>query len=199
MKLITGLGNPGEKYAHTRHNIGFMVVDRFIRDRLPLAPSLDAWKIMKSFEGNICKLNDLIVLKPETFMNRSGFAIQKVSSYYKIPLSEIWVVYDDIDLPLGKVRIRIGGASAGHRGIESILEHLGKSEFIRFRLGIGRGKMEHVKTMDQNLHRKDIEQYVISPFRDTEAGELKKLIKNGVEALEIALTKGIEAAMNRFN
>lgn len=199
MKLIVGLGNPGDKFQYTRHNIGFMVADKLVKDRLPLAPSINAWKDEQKFEGQICRLNDCIVLKPQTFMNSSGMAVCYTINYFKIKPEDVWVIHDDIDLPLGKVRIRRGGASAGHHGIDSIMKNLHYENFIRFRLGIGRGKLEIKRTADQNLHRRGVEKYVLSLFRDNEAGEVKKLIKNAVEALELALDKGIEKAMNRFN
>lgn len=199
MKLIIGLGNPGGKFEYTRHNIGFMVVDKFVKDKLPLMPSLTAWKKSNTYNAMISKLHDVIVAKPQTFMNLSGLSVSKLANFYKVSVNDIWVVHDDIDLPLGKIRIRIGGASAGHHGIESLLRELGKPEFVRFRLGIGKGKLEINKTADQNLHRQDVERFVVSKFSDHEGGEVKHLVKRGVEALEIAMDDGIEAAMNRFN
>ncbi|OGG14835.1 aminoacyl-tRNA hydrolase [Candidatus Gottesmanbacteria bacterium RIFCSPHIGHO2_01_FULL_39_10] len=199
MKLIVGLGNPGEKYQYTRHNIGFMVVEKFVKDRLPLAPSLNAWKSEKKLSTEICKLKDCIVIKPQTFMNLSGMAVVRISSFYKIKNEDIFVVHDDIDLPLGKIRIRKGGASAGHRGIDSIIKNIGSDNFVRFRLGIGRGKLNVNRTTDQNLHRRDVEKYVVSLFNEHEGSEVKHLVKNASEALEIVLDKGMEKAMNRFN
>jgi len=108
-------------------------------------------------------------------------------------------VHDDIDLPLGKIRIRKGGGSAGHNGVESIIKNLKTSDFVRFRLGIGRGKLNLQQTMDNNLHRREIERYVLSPFRDSEGSALRFLIKQSIKAIELSLQKGIEAAMNRFN
>ncbi len=199
MKLIVGLGNPGEKFLYTRHNIGFMVVERFVKDKLSLLPSLKAWKSDEKFSAQICKVKDLLIVKPQTYMNLSGVTVSRLMNFYKIDLSDILVVHDDIDLPLGKIRIRKGGASAGHHGIESIMKELGKSEFIRLRLGIGRGKLNVTRSSGQNLHRRDVEKFVVSLFHDTEAGEVKHLIKNAVEALEITLDKGVEKGMNRFN
>lgn len=199
MKLIVGLGNPGGKFTYTRHNIGFMVADKFVKDKLSLLPSLKAWKKEEKFHADIYRGDDFIVIKPQTYMNLSGASVAKASHFFKIEVSDIWVVHDDIDLPIGKIRIRKGGASAGHRGIDSIMRELGKSEFIRFRLGIGKGKLDLVKTADKNLHRQDVEKFVVSPFRDSEGGDVKHLIKRAVEALEIALDRGMEKAMNRFN
>lgn len=199
MKLIVGLGNPGDKYQYTRHNIGFMSVEKFIKDRLPSAVTKNAWKDEEKFSGKICKLEDCIVVKPQTYMNRSGISVLSLVNFYKINLEDIWVVHDDIDLPLGKIRIRKGGGSAGHNGIESIIANLHSPDFVRFRLGIGRGKLDREHTADHNLHRREVEKYVLSLFRDSEASDVKHLIKSAVEAFEIALKDGIEKAMNRFN
>lgn len=199
MKLIVGLGNPGGKFEYTRHNIGFMVVERLVKDKFSLLPSLKAWKMEKQYPAQLCKKDDLIVMKPLSFMNLSGLAVKRVMDFYKIKIDSLWVIHDDIDLPIGKIRIRKGGASAGHHGIDSIIKNLNDDDFVRFRLGIGRGKLDKPRGEGHNLHRHEVEKFVVSPFRDNEGGEVKKLIKNAVEALEITLDKGIEKAMNRFN
>lgn len=199
MKLIVGLGNPGDKYVFTRHNIGFMVVDRLVKDKLSLHESLKAWKKEKKFLSEVCKTDHFIAIKPQTYMNLAGLAVVKTANFYKINSSDIWVVHDDIDLPLGKIRIRQGGASAGHHGIDSIIKNIKSDNFVRFRLGIGRGKLDKPRGEGHNLHRHEVEKFVVSKFRDNEGGDVKKLIKNAVEALEIALDKSIEKAMNRFN
>lgn len=199
MKLIVGLGNPGGKFEYTRHNIGFMVVERLVKDRFSLLPSLKAWKSEEKFLSEVCKTDDYIVAKPQTYMNLAGLAVVKLANFYKVNTSDILVIHDDIDLPIGKIRIRVGGASAGHHGIDSIIKNLGKSNFVRIRLGIGRGKLDKPHGEGHNLHRHEVEKFVVSKFRDNEGGDVKKLIKNAVEAVEIALDKGIEKAMNRFN
>lgn len=200
MKLIVGLGNFDEKYTYTRHNIGFMVVEKLNKELLPLAKSEKAWRKEIKFTSAISKINnELLLVKPHTYMNRSGFAVQGIMQFYKITLADVWVVHDDIDLPLGKIRIRRGGGSGGHNGVESIIAQLGSPDFLRFRLGIGRGKLDLPHTADHNLHRQDIEKFVLAPFRENEAGDVKKLIKNAVTAITTTLDKGIEATMNRFN
>lgn len=200
MKLIVGLGNPGGKFTYTRHNVGFMVAEKFVKEKLSLLPSLKAWKKEDKFKSEICLIRDeAVVIKPQTYMNLSGQAVSIVAHYYKIKTGDIWIVHDDIDLPLGKIRIRRGGASAGHHGIESIIRDLGAAETVRFRLGIGQGKLDREHTADHNLHRQDVEKFVVSLFKDNEAGELKKMIKKATEALESALEKGLEKTMNRFN
>lgn len=199
MKLIVGLGNPGGKFEYTRHNIGFMVVDKLVKHKLSLFPSIKAWKKEEKFLAEICKSENFIVVKPQNYMNLAGLSVSKLAKFYKIVQADIWVIHDDIDLPLGKIRIRQGGASAGHHGIESIIKEIGTSDFLRFRLGIGKGKLDKPHTADHNLHRREVEKFVVSPFRDSEGGEVKKLIKNAVEAVEIVLDKGLDVAMNRFN
>lgn len=197
MLLIVGLGNPGTKYDSTRHNIGFMVVDQVVKD---LAEVDKTWHLDKDVNAYVYKTGDLVFVKPQTFMNASGFAVSKLVQFYKIEVSHIWVIHDDIDLPLGKIRIRAGGASAGHHGIESILRALsGKDEFVRFRLGVGRGKLEEKKHSDQNLGRHAVEKYVVSRFTTHEEGEVRKLIKHAAKAVEIAFHKGFDQAMNQFN
>ena len=197
MNLIVGLGNPGTKYASTRHNIGFMVVDHVVKH---LDEMKKPWDKNSTFQSFVCKLGDLVFVKPQTFMNASGVAVKKLIDFYKIDISHVWVVHDDIDLPLGKVRIRMGGGSAGHHGIESIMRELGnKDGFVRFRLGVGKGLLDEKKPAAQNLHRHAVEKYVVSLFTTHEEGEVRKMIKNTTKAIEIALHKGLDSAMNQYN
>ena len=197
MLLIVGLGNPGSKYASTRHNIGFMVVDHVVKH---LDEMKKPWENNNTFQAAVCKLGDLVFAKPQTFMNASGFSVKKLIDFYKIDIEHLWVINDDIDLPLGKIRIRKGGASAGHHGIESIMRELGgKDGFVRFRLGVGRGLLDEKKPVAQNLHRHAIEKYVVSRFTTHEEGEVRKLIKHAAKAVEIALHKGLDSAMNQYN
>lgn len=197
MNLIVGLGNPGPKYESTRHNIGFVVVDHVVK---LLSEVRKSWEMNTTFRAEICKLADLVFAKPQTFMNASGFSVRKLMDFYKIDIDHLWVVHDDIDLPIGKIRIRKGGASAGHHGIESIIRELGsKDGFIRFRLGVGRGLLDEKKPASQNLHRHAVEKYVISPFTTHEEGKVRKLIKHASKAIELALHKGMDRAMNQYN
>lgn len=200
MRIIVGLGNPGNKYQYSRHNVGFMVVEKLAKELLPVGRSEKAWKDEAKFSALLCKIDaNLMFIKPQTYMNRSGSAVVSIINYYKIAPSSVWVIHDDIDLPLGKIRIRIGGGTGGHNGVESIINNLHNADFARFRLGIGKGKLNLQHSADYNLHRREIEKYVLSSFRDNEGGEVKKLIKNTVEAVKIALKNGIDKAMNRFN
>lgn len=186
MKLIVGLGNPGGQYEDTRHNIGYMVVDKLARE---IGRDTLSWQQDTKRQALIAKVGDVVLVKPVTFMNHSGIAVSQVANLYKIKPEDMWVIHDDIDLPLGKIRIRKGGGTGGHHGVDSIIKEVGIDTFFRFRLGIGRGQEDKRSVVD----------FVLSRFTRSEAGSLKKLIKYGVEAVRIALTDGMDRAMNRFN
>lgn len=197
MKLIVGLGNPGKKFEFTRHNIGFIVVDSLVKNLTPINKH-KVWEKVEKPRILFAKLDNLICVKPQTYMNLSGLAVSHITNFYKIKPRDIWVIHDDIDLPLGKLRIRRGGASAGHNGIESMIGSLKDDDFVRFRIGVGRGKMAN-RLPEKNLHRREVERFVLSPFLTSEEGMLRKMIKKTVEAVETCLEKGIEKGMNRFN
>ena len=193
MKLIVGLGNPGTKYEKTRHNVGFTVIDHLSEKfNLPLLAE-------SRFKVELSKGEFFYLLKPLMFMNNSGIPVFRVASFYKIMASDIWVIHDDIDLPLGKIRIRKGGASAGHHGIDSIIEHLGSDQFVRFRLGVGRGKEDIKETKGRSSYRHKAEKIVLERFPEREMGEHRKMIKKVCEAIEMGIEKGIAVAMNRYN
>ena len=200
MKLIVGLGNPGLKHEKTRHNLGFMVLEAFFKN---YGTPKDLFRTEKKFQGEIAEITwqpkkgvseKIILLKPLTFMNLSGISVSQVVNFYKISANDIWVVHDEIDLPLGAMKIRLGGSSAGHKGVESIIEKLKSEKFWRFRLGIGSQKS---KVEGKKL--KAIDNFVLSGFSESERGKLREIIKKGAKALEIALEKDMIAAMNRFN
>jgi len=189
MILIVGLGNPGKKYQNTRHNLGFMVADKLIL-KLKTQNSKLHLKSKSYPFAEVYDFGELIIAKPLTFMNASGMAVAKLVSSFKLQASNIWVAHDDVDLPLGKIKIRIGGGAAGHRGVESIIGELGAEDFVRFRLGIGHpGRGADAK----------VERYVLREFDVNEKTEVKQLIKKAVEAIMVALEKGLERAMNEFN
>lgn len=173
MKLIIGLGNPGEKYQNTRHNLGFMVVDELARKMLSLAKT--KWIENKKFNSLIinCQLS-IIFVKPQTMMNASGFAVAKMANFYKVKSEDIWVVHDDVDLPLGKIKIRLGGAAGGHHGVESIIQQLGTDKFVRFRLGIG-----HPGRGNDKL----VERYVLQGFSFHETNRVRQMIKKAIQAM----------------
>lgn len=196
MKLIVGLGNPGDKYRDTRHNVGFMVVDKLAHE---LGGKDVRWESSTKHKALIAKAGEVVLVKPQAYMNASGVAVSSVARFYKMNPEDVWVIHDDLDLPLGKIRIRVGGGSAGHNGIESIMRELGSDAFARFRLGIGRGMEGKVKSAKRNFHRRFVIDFVLSKFHRSEAGDMKHLVKNGVEAVRTALFKGVDRAMNRFN
>lgn len=196
MKIIVGLGNPGEEYKDTRHNIGFMVVEKLAKE---LAQGPVTWETDKKARAQVCKVGGILLIKPLTFMNLSGTAVSFLMKYYKSTPEDIWVIHDDLDLPIGKIKIREQGASAGHNGIDSIITSLGTDRFVRFRLGIGRGKEDKTKNTDQQMHHRSVIQFVLSRFTQSEAGEMRKLVKRGVEAVRVGLLEGIDKSMNRYN
>lgn len=200
MKLIVGLGNPGEKYEGTRHNLGFMIVEHFLREFQ--SAENDSWENSSKFKSEIAKiewqpkhgsLEKVILMKPKTYMNNSGMAVKIVADFYRIPAADIWIINDEVDLPLGMMKIRFGGASAGHHGVESIINHLNTDKFWRFRMGIGEKKELN------NSRLKNIDDFVLGHFSGAEKGKVKKLIKRGVKAIETSLEESLEAAMNKFN
>jgi len=183
-KLIVGLGNPGRKYAGNRHNVGFQCLDR-LAEAWGLSFSKRKHKALLA-QGEIAGLETTLA-KPQTFMNLSGEAVVRLARFYKLPPEGVLVIYDDLDLPLGKIRLRPEGGSGGHRGMSSIIEHLGTGGFPRLRVGIGRPT------------RGDPVNYVLSDFAPDERMAIEEAYERAVSAIELWLAEGIEAAMNRYN
>lgn len=185
MKLVIGLGNPGDEYIGTRHNVGFMVVDA-------IAASKGIEINQSKFKAFVGKGNiggeDVILFKPQTYMNRSGESVSSLLSFFKLPPSDCIVVCDDLDLPPGKVRVRERGGHGGHNGLRSIIELTGSQEFVRVRIGIGRPK-DPSNGAD----------YVLSPFTKNERPLIEDAIEKALKAVVTIIAEGIEAAMNRFN
>lgn len=199
MKLIVGLGNPGKQYEKTRHNLGFMVLEKFLKDCESLKDTV--WNDNKKFKSDVAEIvwqpkhgesEKVLLLKPKTFMNNSGMAVKLISDFYKITPEDIWIIHDDVDLKLGMLRIRNGGGSGGHRGIESILQIFPEGNFWRVRCGIGRPQPE---TADA----KGIDDYVLGAFNHEEHGKIRELISHASKALQMGLEEGLTPAMNKFN
>ncbi|MFH1462647.1 MAG: aminoacyl-tRNA hydrolase [bacterium] len=169
MILIAGLGNPGTKYKNTRHSVGFRAIDQL----------------------GFLNSKKVLLLKPKTFMNNSGKAVKSFGSKYKIPASNIWVVHDDIDLALGKIKIAQNRGSAGHKGVESIIKELKTKNFVRFRIGI--------KPKRYALNAKNLDKFVLQKFTKEEEKIIKEAVQKTAEAIKTALEKGLEKAMNQFN
>lgn len=188
--LVVGLGNPGEKYADTRHNIGFMCLDYLAKTHnLAFARSRNK---ARTAEGKIAGKH-VVLAKPQTFMNLSGEAVGKLVRRHSIKPDHLVVVYDELDLPLGKLRIRQGGSSAGHKGIDSIAEHTGTEEFIRLRVGIGRPQGEG------QTERDDVIDHVLSDLTPEERAILEQVIPKVGEAVSCILSDGLLASMNNYN
>jgi PTH1 family peptidyl-tRNA hydrolase len=182
--LIVGLGNPGPKYAGTRHNIGFMVLDRILADRTHV-------KVKALANGELYTIagpggEELHLLKPLTYMNASGVAVRETAGNLGIPSDRILVIYDCLDLPLGRLRFRRSGSSGGHRGVESVITELETSGFLRLRVGIGRPDCE---TID----------YVLSSWSSTELPIVARAVDASAQATMVVVQHGIDAAMNSFN
>lgn len=185
MKLIVGLGNPGTTYAATRHNVGFMVVER-------LAARFSVTIEGKRFKGRFGKgrwaAESIGLLEPGTFMNASGEAVRAAVRELDVSGDELVVAYDDVDFPLGTVRVAQRGSFGGHKGIRSIIAELGTDEFARVRVGIGRPTI-----------RGDVSEWVLSPFGEDEIEARDQAIERAAEAVETILRRGVTAAMNQFN
>jgi len=181
IRLVAGLGNPGPEYAVTRHNIGFMVVDQ-------LAARLGAtWQRSTKWDALSVKCGTALLVKPLSFMNRSGYPLFAIAQFYKIEADEILVVLDDFSLPLGRLRLRLGGGPGGHNGLESIIAQFGTEQIPRLRIGIGAAP--HEGSVD----------YVLSSFFEEEKPIVRSTIDRAVEAVKCAIDNDLISAMNIFN
>jgi len=187
IRLIVGLGNPGREYADTRHNIGFVVADAFVRARE------GAWMRRREFEADVAKITqgargDLFVLKPQTFMNESGRAVGAFCRFFRFVPEEVVVVYDELNLDLGATKLSISGSAGGHNGVQSVLTHLGDG-FRRYRLGIGPRQPPGI----------DLKDYVLGRFTPEQQTTLTQLLPATLSGLDLLLTQDVAAAMNRLN
>jgi PTH1 family peptidyl-tRNA hydrolase len=193
MKIIVGLGNPGKKFEKTRHNLGFMVVESF-KSKFK---NFSNWKKSKKFLSEISegKIDNerVILVKPQTFMNNSGPAVKRIleklrTSNVEHLMSNLWVIHDDLDIPFGKIKISFGRGSAGHKGVQSIIDEIGTKDFVRFRIGIGKKEV--------GIRKKE---FVLEKFSKNKEKILKKVIEMASQAIEMAIKEGIEKAMSEFN
>ena len=183
VKLIAGLGNPGKKYEATRHNIGFMAVD-YLADiwKMDFSKTKEKGLVAEGFHNG----KKVLLVKPQTYMNLSGICVGGLINFYKIPVENIIVIYDDLDLEVGAIRIRNSGSSGGQKGIQSIIDHLGTKQIVRIKLGIGRSEKT---TVD----------HVLGVFSHEEWEIIKRVIPKAGEAVEELLSGNVENAMNLFN
>jgi len=190
MKLIVGLGNPGKEYAANRHNIGFICLSHFARLN---SISLDKKQSQARVGLGVIAGEQVLLARPQTYMNLSGVAVSQLMHRHNIGLEDLIVIHDDLDLPLGKIRIRRGGSAAGHNGIKSIIASLGTPEFIRVRIGISRPQN------DGEPARETIVDYVLGDFDPVDRSTIDDTVKRVGEALLSLLTTGLDSAMNKFN
>jgi PTH1 family peptidyl-tRNA hydrolase len=181
MKLLVGLGNPGKKYINTRHNLGFRVLDKFaLNQKINFSNE-------KKFEADTAETTfeneKLLLIKPQTYINNSGDSISKILNFYKLNSNDLWVFYDDKDLDLGKLRVRITGSSGGHKGVQSIINSIGEEHFTRFRLGI----------MNEEGNKIPAETFVLQNFSSKEEKIVNNIVDTAIEELEKALKNGIES------
>ncbi|MCA9536317.1 MAG: aminoacyl-tRNA hydrolase [Myxococcales bacterium] len=183
MHLVVGLGNPGPKYSGNRHNVGFMVVDR-LAARWAAPAFRDKFKA-ETTKG-LLRQGDVVLLKPQTFMNLSGESVQPAMAFYKVDLEHVLCVHDELDLEFGVVRLKVGGGTAGHNGLKSMVQRCGGNGFARVRVGIGRPP---VRT----------ESHVLSDFDSSERAELGDVIERACDMVEACILEGATAAMNRYH
>ena len=191
MFLIVGLGNPGEKFIHTRHNLGFEVVDELARKM-----GMPGFTKEDKFKSEVSKNSEIILVKPQTFMNLSGMSVAPISQYFKIPVDNIIIIHDELDLPVGHIKIRTGGSDAGHHGVESVIKMLGDEKFIRVRLGISTW---HAISGEHKHAAFQAEKFVTEQFVPGEKSKVKAMVKRAVKAVEAILELGVDKAQNQFN
>jgi len=182
MKAIVGLGNPGRDYAGTRHNIGFDVIDELARR---WSVQLRPWKSVA--ELAVVSARAAVLVEPQTFMNLSGDAVGRIAAFHKLTPADVLVVVDEVQLPVGKVRVRRSGSAGGHNGLKSIIQHIG-TEFPRLRIGVGRGDPKW-----------DLADHVLSRFARDERDAVADAVQRAADAAELFVDEGVEAAMRRFN
>jgi PTH1 family peptidyl-tRNA hydrolase len=184
LKLIVGLGNPGRDYEHTRHNVGFQVAEELARRYRVTLKNYAKWK------ARAVKISDIgdgvLVAEPTTFMNLSGWAVREIASFHKLATSDLLIVYDDADLPLGRLRLRANGSAGGHNGLKSIIQELGTIEFPRLRIGVGRQAGE-------------LKSHVLGSFDPDEKPQIDEAVKRAADAAEVFARENIVAAMNQYN
>ncbi len=185
MILVVGLGNPGERYQFTRHNVGFMVVEAWCRE---LGVGLTGHEFQARSGRTQINGKSVILLCPITYMNRSGVSVKACAQHHQLHPDQILVIHDDLDLPLGRVKVVRGGGAGGHKGVGSIIEELGSDNFPRVKVGIGRP-----------LHGEAIEDYVLSPFYQDQMDLVEEVVSLAVRACELFVLEGVDAAMTKVN
>lgn len=193
MKLIVGLGNPGSGYSRNRHNIGFICLNYFARRN---AIRWDRKQAMARTGSGEIEGDSVLLAKPQAYMNCSGHSVSRLAHKFRININDLIIIHDDLDLPLGRIRIRRGGGSGGHKGIDSIINELGSRDFIRIRFGIGRPLSDEGIVLTDEA---DIVDFVLSDFTPDEQKSIEAAIIRVSDTITCLLCDGLEAAMNRYN
>lgn len=180
-----GLGNPGPEYENSRHNIGFRVIDLWCKD---LGLSMNSRRFHAKHIRSDFRRNNIILLCPLTFMNLSGESVRACAAYYALEIGRTLVIHDDLDIPLGRIKVVKDGGAGGHKGVASIIDHLESAQFPRVKVGIGRPRYEET-----------VEDYVLAPFYADEEGLAERAIRVAVNACELFVLEGVESAMNQIN
>src|SRR5262245_9247654 len=184
MKVVVGLGNPGKQYHGTRHNVGFAVIDG-------LAASPTSGRFQSRFSAQVAELMEgtekVLLVKPETFMNLSGRCVRQIVDFYQLPLTDLIVVCDDVNLPLGRLRIRPKGSHGGHNGLRDIQNHLGTTEYARLRIGVDAGD------------KGELTDHVLGRFRPSERPVIEEAVGLSIQAVSVWVLQGLDTCMNRFN
>jgi peptidyl-tRNA hydrolase, PTH1 family len=187
MKIVVGLGNPGARYAGTRHNVGYAVIDL-------LADSPHTGRFQGRFQAQVAEWSDgrekILLAKPETFMNLSGRSVRQLVDFYQLPMEALLVVCDDVNLPLGKLRVRARGSHGGHNGLRDIQNHLGTAEYARLRIGVGR---------PGETGGPDLVDHVLGRFRPSEQAVMADAVERAAQAVMVWVEQGTEACMNQYN
>lgn len=181
VRIIVGLGNPGASYANTRHNVGFMVLDALAREWGA------TWKADKARKAELASGPGVLLVKPQTYMNDSGFCVGPLMRYFKFSPEQVLVIYDDTALPVGGLRLRAGGSDGGHNGMKSLIAHLGSDHFPRLRVGIG------------SHGQKSLVGHVLGQFAPDERPLVEEAVARAAQAVQLLLTRGFEAAANQYN
>ena len=185
VKLIAGLGNPGEQYQSSRHNLGFLTLDYLAgRHDIPLKKQGFEALFGKGIIGN----ERILLAKPQTYMNLSGIALERLVSYFRVDIKDLIVVHDDLDLPFETIRLKKGGGEGGHKGLMSIIQHVGSADFLRVRIGIGKP-----------IRKSMVEKYVLSPFAEEEQNAVPSILAVACDVVAEVILSGIEAAMQRYH
>jgi PTH1 family peptidyl-tRNA hydrolase len=195
MRLILGLGNPGEEYRDTRHNVGFRVIEELARRwQVPVdrqeCNALTGRAALAGEDGEGESRTEILLVEPQTYMNRSGYALRCFVERYELEPTAVLVVYDEINLPLGKLRLRRAGSPAGHRGLESVIEHLRSAEVPRLRLGVAQ---------EEKVGGENLVDFVLGPFAPDEREVVEGMIRRAADACEVWAREGVEIAMRGFN